>query len=123
MIDWTKVIISICSIIITGVLIPLLRVKYLEIRAKYLEIRENLSEKQRDTVDYWLSVAVRWAKQYLYDYPGAKKKEEVLSFVSKKLISLGIEVPEEDLDKCMEAIYEEIKKEASDSDKQMSFIN
>lgn len=116
MIDWTKVIISICSIIITGVLIPLLR-------AKYLEIRENLSEKQRDTVDYWLSVAVRWAKQYLYDYPGAKKKEEVLSFVSEKLISLGIKVPEEDLDKCMEAIYEEIRKESCDSDKQMSLIN
>ena len=105
-INWTQVVISLCSILITGVLIPL-------IRSKWQESKEKLSKDQQDTIKYWTEVGVRWAKQWLQSETGEKRKSEVMLYVSDKLHELGIEVTAADLDKIVEATYEQVKKEES----------
>lgn len=97
MIDWTSIIISICAILLTGVLIPM--------------IRGKLTLEQQETLEYWANIAVRWAKQWMQTATGEEKKEEVFRFVSEKAAALGLRVDEEDIDKAIEAVYEMVKKE------------
>lgn len=103
MINWTDVIIGICSILITGVLVPLITTKWKLARA-------DMSKSTQETIDYWVEVGVKWAKQWLQSETGEKKKAEVLEFVSAKLEELKIDVSASELDKIIEAIYEEVKK-------------
>ena len=105
-INWTEVIISLCSIVITGILVPL-------IRSKWQESQSKLTKDQQDTIKYWTEVGVRWAKQWLQSETGEKRKAEVMMYVSDKLHELGIDVSAADLDKIVEAIYEQVKKEES----------
>ena len=93
MIDWTEVIIGICSIVITGIMIPLINAK-------------------RKEVKYWTEVGVRWAKQWLWSESGQKKKAEVTDFLNKKLAELNLNMTAEDIDKIIEAIYERVKAES-----------
>lgn len=102
MIDWTEVIIGVCSIVITGVMIPL-------INAKRKEVKNRLTDDQLAAVQYWTEVGVSWAKQWLQSEPGEKKKAEVIEFINKKLTELGLSMTAEDIDKMVEAIYERIK--------------
>lgn len=101
-IDWTEIIISLCSLLITGIIVPIAL-------TKYKEIKSNMREKNAKEVEYWTKVAVRWAKQWLQSETGQKKKSEVLQYLSKKLIELNINISGEDLDKIIEAVYGEIK--------------
>ncbi len=103
-IDWTEVIIGICTILITGVLVPL-------IRTIWTQKKNELTADQQAIIQYWTEIGVRWAKQWLSSEPGTKKKAEVMVYVSDKLTELGIEVSAADLDKIIEAIYESVKKE------------
>lgn len=104
-IDWTQVIIGICSIIITGVIVPLLN----NLRK---DIENKLTASEQQTVVYWTEAAVRWAKQWLQSESGEKKKTEVLSFVLKKTDELGIKIDDEDIDKLIESIYQQVKSES-----------
>lgn len=104
MIDWTEVIIGLCSIIITGVIVPF-------ITTKWKIAKSEMSRETQDAVLYWTEVSVRWAKQWLASETGEKKKEEVLQFVSGKLKELKINLSADDLDKIIESVYEQVKKE------------
>jgi len=104
MINWTELIIAICSLLITGILVPL-------INNKRKEVANKLTEAQIETINYWVEVGVRWAKQWLQSETGEKKKAEVLDYVSRKMAEIKINVSAEDLDKIIEAIYEQVKAE------------
>ena len=101
-IDWTQVIISLCALVITGVIVPC-------IKAIIANEKASLDKKTQETIEYWTETGVRWAKQWLQSETGEKKKAEVLSYVSGKLQELNIEVSAEDLDKLIECIYEQVK--------------
>lgn len=103
-IDWTEIIIAICTVLITGVLVPL-------IRAVWLQKKSEMTQEQQEAVQYWTEIGVRWAKQWLSSETGEKKKAEVMVYVSDKLTELGIKVSAADLDKIIEAVYEQVKKE------------
>lgn len=103
-IDWTQVIIGICSIVITGVIVPLLN----NLRK---DIKNKLSASEQQTVEYWTEAAVRWAKQWLQSESGETKKEEVMYYLVEKIDSLGIDINTEDLDKLVESIYQKVKSE------------
>lgn len=104
MINWTEIIISLCGLLITGVLIPF-------ITTKWNIAKSEMSRETQETILYWTEVSVRWAKQWLSGESGEKKKEEVLQFVSAKLKELKIELSAEELDKIIECVYEQVKKE------------
>ena len=97
-----KVVIGICSIIITSVLVPYLRSKY----------KTHLTESQQKTVESIVETAVRWAKQWLQTEEGAEKRRQVYEYVDRKLTEAKIDMTAEDIDKMIEAIYEKVKKEA-----------
>lgn len=104
MVNWTEVIISLCTLIITSVVVPL-------VTAKWKIAKSEMSKETQETILYWTEVSVRWAKQWLASEPGEKKKAEVLQFVSNKLQELKINVSANELDKIIEAVYEQVKKE------------
>lgn len=104
MVNWTEVIISICTILITGVILPLAT-------TQWKNAKEEMDKTTQDTIDYWVEVGVRWAKQWMQSETGEKKKEQVLSYVTDKLRELKIDVSAEDLDKIIEAIYGNVKHE------------
>lgn len=104
MVNWTEVIISLCTLIITGVLIPIVTTKWKAAKAE-------MSKEKQETIMYWTEVSVRWAKQWMQSETGEKKKAEVLQFVSNKLQELKINVSADELDKIIEAVYEQVKKE------------
>ncbi len=106
MVNWTEVIIGVCSIIITGVIVPF-------VTAKWKIAKSEMSKEKQETVLYWTEVSVRWAKQWLQSETGEKKKEEVLRFVSGKLQELKIDVSADELDKIIESVYEQVKKESN----------
>lgn len=104
MIHWEEVIIGLCTLLITGVLVPL-------IRTKWQNAKMELDQNTQDIISFWTSIAVKWAKQWLQSETGEKKKEEVLAFVSAKMQELKIDVTTEELDKIIEAVYSEVKNE------------
>lgn len=104
MIDWTEIIIALCSLLITGVLVPLITTRWKTAKAE-------MSQSTQEIVDYWVEVGVRWAKQWLQSQSGETKKAEVLKFVSAKLAKLKIKVSADELDRIIEAIYEQVKAE------------
>lgn len=109
MINWPQVIFYVCVVLAIGVVIPLLF-------ALWRFFKSKLTKEQQDTVNYWVAIGVRWAKQWLQDESGPVKKSQVMKYVSSKLESLGIKVSQDDLSKIIEAVYEQVKKEsASDS--------
>lgn len=69
----------------------------------------KLTKDQRDTLNYWVVVGVRWAKQWLQTATGEEKKEKVMQFVLEKVKELGLPYTKDDIDKAIEAVYESIK--------------
>lgn len=76
--------------------------------------RSKLTKDQRDTLNYWVDIGVRWAKQWLQTDTGVEKKEKVMQFVLEKVEELGLPYTEDDIDKAIEAVYGSIK-DAPDS--------
>lgn len=103
-INYTEFIIGICSLVITFVLVPL-------IQKLKKEANEKLTKEQLYTIEYWTECGVRWAKQWLQSESGEKKKEEVMNFICSKMAELKIDISAEDLDKIIESVYEQVKKE------------
>lgn len=106
MINWPQVIFYVCVVLAIGVVIPLLFVVWRTLKSK-------LTKEQQDTINYWVAIGVRWAKQWLQNESGPVKKSQVMKYVSSKLESLGIKVSQDDLSKIIEAVYEQVKKEAA----------
>ena len=103
-IDWTEVVISLCALVVTGIFVPC-------IKALIKNEKQQIDKQTQETIEYWVEIGVRWAKQWLQSETGEKKKEEVLAYVSDKLSGLGITITDEDLDKLIECIYEQVKNE------------
>ena len=57
-INWAEVIIGVCSIVITGVIVPF-------VNAKWKIAKAEMSQETQETILYWTEVSVRWAKQWL----------------------------------------------------------
>ena len=108
MIDWTEIIVSVCTLVFTGILIPI--AKSLIDKVK-VEIDTTLNEQDKKLVYEIVETSVRWARQWLQSETGEKKKEEVLKYVSERLNALGIEVDADYIDKLIESVYDAIKSE------------
>ena len=108
MIDWTEIIVSVCTLVFTGFLIPI--AKSLIDKVK-VEIDTTLNEQDGKLIYEIVETSVRWARQWLQSETGEKKKEEVLKYVSERLNALGIEVDADYIDKLIESVYDTIKSE------------
>lgn len=69
----------------------------------------KLTASQKDQLTFWITVGVRWAKQWLYDSSNEDKKAAVMDYVRKKVQELGLPFSDEDIDKGIEAIYSTVK--------------
>ena len=103
-INWTEIIMSICAILVTGVFVPCLR-------AFIKNEKATMSKQTQETIEYWVEIGVRWAKQWLQSDTGEEKKAAVFDYLVDKFVELGIDVTEDDLDKLIEYVYEQVKAE------------
>lgn len=71
--NWTEVVITIVSLLITGLLIPV--------------VKSRLSEKQQNTLDYWVRYLIAAAEIEIDGEKMGKKKQE---FVIAKLKAMGL---------------------------------
>lgn len=108
MVDWTEIIVSVCTLVFTGILIPIAKSLINKVK---VEIETTLNEQDEKLVYEIVETSVRWARQWLQSETGEKKKEEVLKYVSERLNALGIEVDADYLDKLIESVYDAIKSE------------
>ena len=75
MVNWTEVIISLCTLIITGVLVPL-------VTAKWKTAKAEMSKEKQETIMYWTEVSVRWAKQWMQSEKRKKQRSYSLFPIS-----------------------------------------
>ena len=108
MVDWTEIIVSVCALVLTGILIPIAKSLINKVK---VEIETTLNEQDEKLVYEIVETSVRWARQWLQSETGEKKKEEVLKYVSERLNALGIEVDADYIDKLIESVYDAIKSE------------
>ena len=73
--------------------------------------KRQLSQEEYKQLSDITETAVRWAKQWLDTATGEEKKEEVLRYLEEKTAELGLNITVEDIDKAIEAAYENVKKE------------
>jgi len=71
--------------------------------------KNNLTEKQREELTFWVEMGVLWAKQWMQAHSGEEKKAAVVAFVSAKVEELGLPYTADDIDKSIEAIYSTVK--------------
>lgn len=85
--------------LVTYVVVPAIR-----------EWRNNrLTTSQRDELTFWVETGVLWAKQWLQSETGEQKKALVMDWVQHKVQELGLPFSDEDVDKCIEAVYSTVK--------------
>ena len=94
-VDWTEILlalIGLLSVIITGVLVPYFR-------AKTKDYRASLTEKERQTFDFWVDKGVLALELYIKDYgQGAIKKAQVKVFIRNFIETKELNISEEQLD-------------------------
>lgn len=74
------------------------------------EWRNNkLTASQRDQLTFWVETGVLWAKQWLQSETGEQKKAQVMNWVQIKVDEFGLPYTDEDIDKCIEAVYSTVK--------------
>lgn len=74
------------------------------------EWRSNkLTASQQEQLTFWVETGVLWAKQWLQSETGEQKKAQVTDWVRFKVKELGLPFSDEDIDKCIEAIYSTVK--------------
>lgn len=71
--------------------------------------RSKLSASQQQELTFWVTVGVRWAKQWLASESGKEKKKQVMDFVRVKVAELGLPFSDDDIDKAVESVYSSIK--------------
>lgn len=69
----------------------------------------KLTASQQEQLTFWVETGVLWAKQYLQSKPGEEKKAQVMTWVRAKIDELGLPFTDEDIDKCIEAVYNTVK--------------
>jgi len=69
----------------------------------------KLTESQQDQLAFWVTLGVRWAKQWMQTSTGQEKKAQVMSWVQEKVKELSLPFTNDDIDKAIEAIYETVK--------------
>lgn len=69
----------------------------------------KLTASQRDQLTFWAETGVLWAKQWLQSETGEQKKAQVMAWVRVKVDELGLPFSDEDIDKCIEAVYNTVK--------------
>ena len=94
-----KIVVTVATVLISAYVIPLLKVKLAD--AKYQRLLEMVE------------IAVRAAEQTIKGSGhGAIKKDEVITFVTKWMVSHGIVITEEQLDNLIECAVYNLKMEA-----------
>lgn len=71
--------------------------------------KEKLTASQRETLEFWVSLGVLWAKQWMQSATGAEKKAQVMTWVRAKRDELRLPFTDDDIDKAIEAIYNTVK--------------
>ncbi len=69
----------------------------------------KLTASQQSQLKFWVETGVLWAKQWLQSEPGEQKKAQVMDWVRFKVDELGLPFSDEDIDKCIEAVYSTVK--------------
>lgn len=69
----------------------------------------KLTFDQQNQLTFWVETGVLWAKQWLQTETGEQKKSQVMDWVQFKVKELGLPYTDEDIDKCIEAIYNTVK--------------
>lgn len=83
-IDWTQLIIGLCSIILTIFVAPYLKMKYAQVKD--------------ESIDFWLRTLMSAAETYFGAGAGAQKKQWVLDELQKKFPSLDMEMIQDNLE-------------------------
>lgn len=74
------------------------------------EWRNNkLTASQQNQLTFWVETGVLWAKQWLQSETGEQKKAQVMDWVRFKVSERNLPFSDEDIDKCIEAIYNTVK--------------
>lgn len=69
----------------------------------------RLTASQQEQLTFWVETGVLWAKQWLQSETGETKKAYVMDWVKTKVNELNLPFADEDIDKCIEAIYSTVK--------------
>lgn len=69
----------------------------------------KLTASQQKQLTFWVKTGVLWAKQWLQSETGEQKKAQVTDWVRFKVAELGLPFSDEDIDKCIEAVYNTVK--------------
>ena len=69
----------------------------------------KLTAEQQKQLTFWVETGVLWAKQWLQSETGVQKKAQVTDWVRLKVNELGLPFSDEDIDKCIEAVYSSVK--------------
>lgn len=69
----------------------------------------KLTAEQQKQLTFWVETFVLWAKQWLQNESGEQKKAQVMFLVKQKVQELGLPYSNEDIDKCIEAVYNTVK--------------
>lgn len=76
-------------------------------------IKEMIEAKKLDRLVYFATVAVRAANQTMTPEQWQEKKESVTEYLQGVLCKIHLNVNEDDLDRIIEGIVNEVKEEAA----------
>lgn len=93
-----KIVITIATVVLSAVVIPLLK--------------EKLTDSRYQRLLEMVEIAVRAAEQTIGSGQGAIKKDEVVKFVTEWMYSHGISITQEQLDQLIECAVYNLKLEA-----------
>lgn len=83
-IDWTQLIIGLCSILLTIFVAPYLKMKYAQVKD--------------ESIDFWLRTLMSAAETYFGSGAGAQKKEWVLTELQNKFPSIDMDKIQDSLE-------------------------
>lgn len=90
-----KALVAVLSVLITSVVIPY--------------IKGKIGENKYNEIKYYIEYAVRCAEQLYSKEESEQKKQYVVSYVTRKVNEIGIEMSEEDISVLIEATVNYIK--------------
>lgn len=93
-----KIVITIATVVLSAVVIPLLK--------------EKLTDSRYQRLLEMVEITVRAAEQTIGSGQGAIKKDEVVKFVTEWMYSHGISITQEQLDQLIECAVYNLKLEA-----------
>ena len=104
-IDWTEIllaVITLLGLIVTGVIVPF-------VKAKTENAKAQLTEKQRENLEYWAGVGVQSAEIYFEETgAGVRKKEEVTEFLLEFVADKGLDISNYQISVLIDAVVENL---------------